>query len=535
MNDIIRKYKKPVRVFEKSGLVIPEMSYYVPLENVVNRDKQDIRTMIDKGRFFSIFAPRQSGKTTFFTETCKELQKDPAYVGIILSFQDNRDLDSKEFYGLIERYLYRQLLERLEAVGCEKLDRVTDLLNKHHLTNHISFKLFFEDLNHLIRFKKIVIFIDEFDGIPTQELGNFLTVLRELYQSYKSVKEKALFSVGLVGIRDITKLVIGGVSPFNIADQVTLPPFSLNNIRDLYMQFTLETNQPFTENAIKRIYEETGGQPWLVNRLGTILTLDVKPETVEPIDEVDVKQALGVLFNERNNHFDNLYEKVELYKEAFVEIVFDGVTYNAYNKEQSWLEQYGLIKQENGKAAVANNIYKSIFLKTFFDEAGASGAVEEYSLPGNRLDMNRVFLDFSRYIAQIGVRAFYKDQKPHERTGQFLLTAWLYRFVKDGNGDLRYEIPTGLGRMDILLLYKGKRYIIETKVNRQEDISTVIQDGVTQVAKKYLSTESADNGYLVIYDTKTEVGVDCEPKNHRYGDKTVTEFTIGIGRPANLH
>jgi len=52
------KYRKPKRVFEKSGLVVPEMSYYVPLENVVNADKHDIQTMIDRGRYFSIFAPR---------------------------------------------------------------------------------------------------------------------------------------------------------------------------------------------------------------------------------------------------------------------------------------------------------------------------------------------------------------------------------------------------------------------------------------------------------------------------------------------
>ena len=70
-------YRKPKRMFEKSGTVDPETSYYVPLENVVNTDNQDIKTMIDRGRYFSIFAPRQSGKTTFFEETCAQMQTDP--------------------------------------------------------------------------------------------------------------------------------------------------------------------------------------------------------------------------------------------------------------------------------------------------------------------------------------------------------------------------------------------------------------------------------------------------------------------------
>ena len=59
-------YQPPKRRFEKSGFVDPETAYYVPLENVTNTDNEDMKTMVDHGRYFSIFAPRQSGKTTFF-------------------------------------------------------------------------------------------------------------------------------------------------------------------------------------------------------------------------------------------------------------------------------------------------------------------------------------------------------------------------------------------------------------------------------------------------------------------------------------
>ncbi|UCH97485.1 MAG: hypothetical protein JSV88_11705, partial [Candidatus Aminicenantes bacterium] len=130
---------------------------------------------------------------------------------------------------------------------------------------------------------------------------------------------------------------------------------------------------------------------------------------------------------------------------------------------------------------------------------------------------------------QIGVRAFYKEKKPYEKTGQFLLTAWLYRFVKGGAGDLRYETPSGLGRMDIMLNYKGRRYIIETKVNHQDDITRTLQQGIRQVAQKYLATESATGGYLVIFDTKTHAGAVCKPGEHQEEDKKVISFIIGIG------
>jgi hypothetical protein len=522
------------RFFEDSGTVNPEEAYYVPLDNVTNRKKQDIKTMVDLGRYFSIFAPRQSGKTTFFKRICDGLHKDRTYIGIILNFQKYEELNKTQFYAQIEKKLYNQLRNRLKEVGCNKSEAVEHFLAGHRLTGHISFGLLFEELNQLIESKKIVIFIDEFDGIPVNELGNFLTTLRDLYQEYKEVKNKALYSIGLVGIRNITKLIVGGVSPFNIADQVELPPFSLKNVGDLYAQYTRETNQPFSEEAVKKVYEETAGQPWLVNRLGTILTMDIKPGTIEPIDEKDVEKAIQLLLREKNDHFDNLYEKAKLYKETFVEIVFDHVKYRASHADQSWLEQYGLIKDKNGNAVVANNIYKARFIETFFDEThvpvNEDVPMNEYRLPGGSLDMERILLDFEQYIAQIGVKAFYREDKPYEKTGQFLLTAWLYQFVRRGKGELRYEVLSGFGRMDILLTYKEIRYIIETRINRQ-NLTRTLKNGIAQVSGKYLTSESVEEGYLVIFDIKTQPGEECEPHYHQVGNKKVTSFIIGIGRP----
>ncbi len=527
-----KPYLKPRRIFEKSGFVDPEMSYYVPLDNVVNSDNQDIKTMVDRGRYFSIFAPRQSGKTTFLERMRAQLHQDKTYIAIILSFLKFNELGKTEFYSSVEVKLYGQLLTRLEEVECEKTATVRQFLDSFHLSNHISFSQLFEKLNQIIQFKKTVIFIDEFDGIPSSELGNFLHSLRDLYQEYKAVKRKALYSVGLIGIRNITKLVVGGVSPFNIADHVELPPFSLKNIQDLYAQYTTESNQPFTQAAIKKVYEETAGQTWLVNRLGTILTTNIKPSTTEAIDETDVENAIQLLLYEENDHFDNLYEKAKLYKETFVEIVFDHVKYRVNNKDQSWLEQYGLIKRKDNRAVVANSIYRRRFTETFFDEMDITENLQTLrnGLLEDRLDMEMILLDFANYIAQIGVRAFYQENKPYEKVGQFLLTAWLYPFISHHAGELRYEVHSGLGRMDVFLNYKGKKYIIETKVNHYIDISVVLKEGIHQVTDMYLATENVTEGYLVIFDPRTPVGTSLTPEYHQAGDKKVTIIIIGIGK-----
>ncbi|MCP4138475.1 MAG: hypothetical protein GY754_46385 [bacterium] len=525
------KYQKTKRFFETAGLVDPAVSYYTPLENVTNTKNQDIKTMIDLGRYFSIFAPRQSGKTTFFEEFSSELEKDSTYISILLSFQYSKNLAPPSFYESIQEKLYPQLIKRLEIVNCENIEAVKSFLDGHELVDFISFNKFFKELNRIIASKKIIIFIDEFDGIPIIELENFLNILRELYQEYKKEPKKALYSVALVGIRNIPKLVVGGVSPFNIADQVKLPPFSLNNIKDLTDQYRSETNQPFSDEAVEKIFSETSGQPWLINSLCCILTINIKPETTEPITADDVDKAIGFLLNENNNHFDNLIEKARLYKETFIQVVFNNKRYNPDDEDQSWLEQYGLIKEENGKAVVANPIYQKRFLNAFFREAESLSDTSQkgYFTDDGSLHMPAILSDFEEYIIQIGVNAFYKQQKPYEKVGQFLLTAWLYQFVKQGKGELRYETPSGLGRMDILLLYNGRKYIIEAKINRG-NIETTINKGVAQLSDKYLSTESVHEGYLVVFDTKTVVGEMVEPVKFPVKDKEILCFSIGIGR-----
>ena len=524
-------YKKPKRMFEDAGLVDPRSAYHVDLERVVNTKNQDMKTMVDRGRYFSIFAPRQSGKTTFLEGFCLKLEKDSTYVPIILSFQRYKSLDKKTFYQQIQKELYNQLTNRLTSVDCPSLDAAVSYLDSHQLTNHISLGELFEELNQLLELKKIVIFIDEFDGIPENELENFLTTLRELYQKYKKRKEKALYSVGLVGIRNITKLIVGGVSPFNIADQVGLPPFSLKNVRDLYAQYSEETNQPFTDEAVKTVYTETAGQPWLVNRLGTILTVEIKPETTKPITADDVESAIKRLLRERNSHFDNLLEKARMYKESFVAVIFNGIEYNPDDEDQSWLEQFGLIKEENEKVEAANTIYKRRFLKAFFQESGAIAdtSLKSYFTQHGLLDMQSILSDFEEYIIQIGVNAFYAGKKPYEKTGQFLLTAWLYQFVEGGKGDLRFETPTGLGRMDILLTYGGRKYIVETKINRS-NIEKTLERAIDQLCEKYLLTEQSDEGCIVVFDIKTKVGELCTPHRREVAGKQVLIFNIAIGR-----
>ncbi len=141
-----------------------------------------------------------------------------------------------------------------------------------------------------------------------------------------------------------------------------------------------------------------------------------------------------------------------------------------------------------------------------------------------------VLSDFEEYIMQIGVTAFYAQGNPREKTGQFLLTAWLYQFVPPDRGALRCELPTGLGRMDILLTYRRYKYVIETKINHGR-LEKTIARAVDQVASRYLATERTDEGYVVVFDPKTNVGEVIDPKSYEIDGRQVSVLVIGIGKP----
>ena len=63
--------------------------------------------------------------------------------------------------------------------------------------------------------------------------------------------------------------VITGGSAFNIkSESLRLGNFNRENIAVLYAQHTEETGQTFDSGVIDYIFQQTNGQPWLVNALG---------------------------------------------------------------------------------------------------------------------------------------------------------------------------------------------------------------------------------------------------------------------------
>ena len=64
---------------------------------------------------------------------------------------------------------------------------------------------------------------------------------------------------------------------------------------------------------------------------------------------------------------------------------------------------------------------------------------------------------------------------------------------------MHIEVPTGRGRMDLLITHNRRKYIVETKVWRG---AASYQRGKRQLAS-YLKSEGASEGYYVVFDHRT--------------------------------
>jgi len=86
-----------LRTFETRGPVDPARNYIVPR----NEELADFGRRIKDGRYIVIFAPRQTGKTTFFRMALDTL--DETYLPIQLNFEEYQELSSEEFYRYFKK------------------------------------------------------------------------------------------------------------------------------------------------------------------------------------------------------------------------------------------------------------------------------------------------------------------------------------------------------------------------------------------------------------------------------------------------
>ncbi len=505
-----------MRSFSTYGRVRPDQHYLVPRTAEI----ADFINRVKAGRYIVLFAPRQTGKTTFFRLALDTLTaEDPTYFPILLDFQIMRNAAPATFYEQLT-YIIREQVEavfqRREARLSEAL---TQFLENTTLTDHFSMRQFFKQLATLLNsdshtdtpvFKRVVLLIDEFDGIPQTVLSDFLYTLRQIYLSEEM---QCPYSVGIVGVKSIAQLDYDrSVSPFNIQDEFRLPNFTPEQVQELFQQYTDEVGQALAPEVLASIHKQTAGQPFLVNRLAQILTTELEVPRTQGLTMAHFTKAYHQLLEENNTNLTHLitnirrdrrFERLLMRMTAFEE----GVRFNLRDERISELFTYGVIaKGDDGFCEILNPVYLYCILQTFkplinglehqYLPEDTDTGFHGYLTETGHIDMASLLDNFRDFIGRAGFQILQVPDTPRESVGRYLLLAYLDQFVGVVGGMIHVEVQTGRGRLDLLITHNQRKYIVETKIWRGR---SAYASGKQQLAA-YLKLEAATEGYYVVFD-----------------------------------
>ena len=117
----------------------------------------------------------------------------------------------------------------------------------------------------------------------------------------------------------------------------------------------------------------------------------------------------------------------------------------------------------------------------------------------NGLKLNELLKKYDEYIKSRGAKMF-KGQRLYEGAYQYNLDLFLSTYMEELGGEIHPEVEIGGGRVDLLLTYKGKKYIVEIKV----DVTPrKYEEGKRQLIE-YMGRSGLKEGWYVIFDNQIE-------------------------------
>ena len=296
-----------VRFFNTAGPCVPARHYMLAPEPRL----PEARPLVERGMYFVVHAPRQTGKTTILRALAHQLTAEGTFAALHFSCETGEP--AGDDFGLAEALVLGSI--RREASLYLPLDlRPPDSWPAADPGQQLSVGL---TAWAQVCPRPLVLFFDEIDALRGESLRS---VLRQLRDGYPSAPEAFPASVVLCGLRDVRdyKVAAGGdpdrmgtSSPFNIKDDsLRLGDFTESDVHTLYAQHTAETGQEFTGEALARAWEYTSGQPWLVNALAKEVIDKIKVPVTEPVTAEHIDTAKERLILTRATHLDSLLARL---------------------------------------------------------------------------------------------------------------------------------------------------------------------------------------------------------------------------------
>lgn len=492
-----------MKTFNTAGTCRPEEHYMVDITDRL----EIIRKMVAKGDYFCINRGRQYGKTTTLEAISTKFSDDFCVFKISFEGVDDKYFESAATTNAAFLKLLRQesrwtpkevsVKKFLDKVAPRELSAIDDFDFSDVVSELCS-----------ISSKPVIVLIDEVDQAGNNDgFIKFLGGLRNMY--LKRNTQPTFKSIILAGVYDIKnlKLKIRSEeqhqynSPWNIAVpfdvDMSLP---VDGITNMLAEYKADHNLTFNEKIVaKLLHAYTAGYPFLVSRLCQIIDSEKLPWNKE-----GVLKAVNVILVERNTLFDNLIKKLDEYpvlKEILKGILFSGNT-KSYNPDEKYIQiasMFNYIVNKDGKIAVACRIMEVRLYNLFISEEENFSLYKQGQIDKSQFVKDGI-IDMPHLMERFAVHMNQTYKMDHENEfieddGRKAFLTYL-RPIINGVGYYHIEEETrDHDRMDVVVDYLGKQYVIELKIWRGNAYN---ERGEEQICR-YLEYFDLQKGYLISF------------------------------------
>ena len=495
------------RWFNIGGPCNPATNYMLPALARL----PDVASLLRKGQYFTVHAPRQCGKTTAFISLVNETNKRGESVAIYCSLET-----VQEFPKAAEGIPMICACLREAAWGIPGIDKYAE--EDWPIDDMPLNQVLVTGIQHVLRRyaeivqKPLYVFFDEVDCLGGETL---ITFLRQLRNGKIDMGKGKPFpsSVALIGMRDIRDYkakirpdseTLGSASPFNvITDALTVRTFTDEEVAALYAQHTAETGQVFEPEAVRHACVSSGGQPYLVNALARWCVEKIhKEDFSQPITFADMDEAKEKIIRERGTHLDSLMERMkEPRVRRIVEPVMlgDMVNFDELQDDVRFVLDLGILKMDGKMLAPANPMYAEIigrYLSWGTQQAMGMLVPETPWVKPDGLDMVGLMAAFQQFwrenADESAVPFQYREAYPH-----LVLQAFLQRVI-NGGGQIVREMALGSGRLDLGVHFRGAVYAVEVKTRKLYEKS---REKAREQILRYMDRLGQSEGWLVVADS----------------------------------
>lgn len=466
-----------MRRFHSYGPVNEKRHFAVPRNALVKTCFESlVGDSEEGGHYFTIWAPRQTGKTWLMRQVKKEIENHygdrfivgtMSVQGVVIKEGDPDEI----FLKKVPQLVWETFKIDMDSPP-ESWENLKDLFSQR------------KDVFN----RPVILFIDEFDSLPPKVIDRLVTLFRDMYLKHDSYM---LHGLALIGVRAVLGVESLRGSPFNIQRSLHVPNLSREEVEELYRQYQNESGQSIESGVVENVFESTRGQPGLVSWFGELLTETYNPGREKIIDILVWKRGLRkARTREWNNTILNLIKKARgRYLQNILDLfVRPDIPFSLDMDWCNYLYLNGIIDIETYVKDSGEEVDICRFSSPFVQErlyTALTGDLVGDRMPilaldpldgledvfsGEGLDLSALLRRYIDYLDRLKIKGLnpWKEQPRRadlhltEAVGHFHLYAWLKEAVED-QCVISPEFPTGNGKVDLHLKCGEKRGIIEVK------------------------------------------------------------------------